>query len=107
MRDVSRRAVALQVGLGSAALAGGLLRAQAQGNKPLLQRLIPHGKGETIPVVGLGTSEVFDVGSSSSDRTGPTAVVQALISGGGSLIDTAPSYGEAERVVGDILAARD
>ncbi|HEY1876266.1 MAG TPA: aldo/keto reductase [Rhizomicrobium sp.] len=70
-----------------------------------MQRPIPHGKGETIPVVGLGTSEVFDVGSSPSDRAGPTAVVQALISGGGSVIDTAPSYGEAERVVGDILSA--
>jgi aryl-alcohol dehydrogenase-like predicted oxidoreductase len=101
MRDVSRRAVALSVGVG---LAGGFLGARAQGGKPLLQRQIPHGKGETIPVVGLGTSEVFDVGSSSSDRAGPTAVVQALIAGGGSLIDTAPSYGEAERVVGDILA---
>ncbi len=105
MRDVSRREVALSVGVGSAALAGGLLSARAQGGKPLLQRPIPHGKGETIPAVGLGTSEVFDVGSSSSDRAGPTAVVQSLIAGGGSLIDTAPSYGEAERVVGDILAS--
>jgi aryl-alcohol dehydrogenase-like predicted oxidoreductase len=105
MRDVSRREVALSVGVGSVALAGGLLSARAQGGKPLLQRPIPHGKGETIPVVGLGTSEVFDVGSSSSDRAGPTAVVQSLIAGGGSLIDTAPSYGEAERVVGDILAS--
>jgi len=104
MQGLSRRTLALTVGLGSAALAGGLLKAQGQGAMPLLRRPIPHGKGETIPVVGLGTSEVFDVGSSSSDRAGPTAVVQALISGGGSLIDTAPSYGEAERVVGDILA---
>jgi len=32
-------------------------------------------------------------------------VVQALVAGGGSVIDTAPSYGEAEGVVGDIVAA--
>jgi aryl-alcohol dehydrogenase-like predicted oxidoreductase len=103
MQDVSRRAFTLA--MGSAALGSGLLRAQAQNGKSVLQRPIPHGNGETIPVVGLGTSEVFEVGSSVSDRAGPTAVVQALISGGGSVIDTAPSYGEAERVVGDILAA--
>ena len=102
-QDVSRRAFTLA--MGSAALGSGLLRAQAQNGKSVLQRPIPHAKGETIPVVGLGTSEVFEVGSSPSDRAGPTAVVQALISGGGSVIDTAPSYGEAERVVGDILAA--
>jgi aryl-alcohol dehydrogenase-like predicted oxidoreductase len=102
MQDVSRRTATLAIG--SAALGSGLLRAQAQNGKSILQRPIPHGKGEAIPVVGLGTSEVFDVGSSSSDRAGPIAVVQALISGGGSVIDTAPSYGEAERVVGDILS---
>jgi len=33
--------------------------------------------------------------------------MDALFAGGGSLIDTAPSYGEAETVVGDILAAKN
>lgn len=105
MHDVSRRDFTVSIGLASTALGSGLLAAQGQDGKSILRRPIPHGKGETIPVVGLGTSEVFDVGSRSSDRVGPTAVIQALISGGGSLIDTAPSYGEAERVVGDILAS--
>ena len=103
MENLSRRDLAaLSLGLGAAALVPG---AYAQGAQPLLRRPIPHGKGETIPIVGVGTSEVFEVGSSPADRAGPTAVVQALIAGGGSLIDTAPSYGEAETVVGDILAA--
>jgi aryl-alcohol dehydrogenase-like predicted oxidoreductase len=104
METLSRRDLAhLSLGLGAAALAGG--GARAQSDKPLLRRPIPHGKGETIPVVGVGTSEVFEVGSSPADRAGPTAVVQALAAGGGSVIDTAPSYGEAESVVGDIVAA--
>lgn len=105
LQDVSRRAFALSVGLSSVAFGSGLFKATAEANGVLLRRPIPHGKGESIPVVGLGTSEVFDVGSSPTERAGPTAVVQALIAGGGSLIDTAPSYGEAERVVGDILAS--
>jgi aryl-alcohol dehydrogenase-like predicted oxidoreductase len=105
MECLSRRdLVALSMGLGAAALCGGPL-AYAQGEMTLLRRPIPHGKGETIPIVGVGTSEVFEVGSSAAERAGPTAVVQDLIAGGGSLIDTAPSYGEAETVVGDILAA--
>lgn len=104
MESPSRRDLAhLSLGLGAAAL--GILNAHAQGEKPLLRRPIPHGKGETIPVVGVGTSEVFEVGPSPADRAGPTAVVQALVAGGGSVIDTAPSYGEAEGVVGDIVAA--
>jgi aryl-alcohol dehydrogenase-like predicted oxidoreductase len=100
-RDVA----AFSVVLGSTALCGSLLKAQTQTDKPLLRRAIPRGKGETLPVIGVGTSEVFDVGSNPADQAGPRAVVQALISGGGSLIDTAPSYGDAEKVVGDILAA--
>ncbi|HEY2009953.1 MAG TPA: aldo/keto reductase [Rhizomicrobium sp.] len=106
VEQLSRRDVAtLSVGLGSATLCGSLFKVQAQGGSALLRRAIAHGKGETLPVVGVGTSEVFDVGANPNDRSGPTAVVQALVSGGGSLVDTAPSYGEAEKVVGDILAS--
>jgi aryl-alcohol dehydrogenase-like predicted oxidoreductase len=67
-------------------------------------RPIPHG-GERLPVIGVGTSIVFDVGSSPQDEAGCTGVVRALVSHGGTVIDTAPSYGAAEGVVGDILAA--
>jgi len=103
--DLSRRDVTA-LGLMSAMPLGIALNAHAQGSAPLLRRAIPQGKGETLPVVGVGTSEVFEVGSSAADRAGPSAVVDALLAGGGSLIDTAPSYGEAETVVGDILAAK-
>jgi len=44
---------------------------------------------------GVGTSEVFDVGSGARARR-PDRVVQALIAAS-SIVDTAPSYGEAER----------
>jgi aryl-alcohol dehydrogenase-like predicted oxidoreductase len=76
--------------------------AQAQGQ--LLARPIPHGGGERLPAVGVGTVNVFDVGSRPEERAGPTSVVRALVAGGGSLVDSAPSYGEAESVIGDILA---
>ncbi|HEX3755592.1 MAG TPA: aldo/keto reductase [Rhizomicrobium sp.] len=77
--------------------------AMAQAAKGLLARPIPHGGGETLPVVGVGTSGVFEVGPAPQERAGPAAVVRALVDHGCTLIDTAPSYGEAETVIGDIL----
>jgi aryl-alcohol dehydrogenase-like predicted oxidoreductase len=96
---------ALRCGTAAAAqllLAPPALWAQS-GASAILRRAIPHS-GEQLPVVGVGTSEVFDVGSSPRERAGCTEVVRALVARGGSVIDTAPSYGEAEAVVGAILA---
>ena len=99
----SRRDATLWCGL-AAGLATAPL-ALAQADKPLIRRPIPQGRGETLPVVGLGTVDLSDVGPSAQERAGPTEVVRALIDGGGTLIDTAPSYGEAETVIGDTLTA--
>jgi aryl-alcohol dehydrogenase-like predicted oxidoreductase len=99
-----REAAAVCGGFGASLLAGQAISgAAAETEKPLIRRTIPHGGDESLPVVGVGTSEVFDVGP--GDRAGPTEVVRTLVAGGGSLIDTAPSYGEAEAAVGDIVAA--
>ena len=73
----------------------------------LITRPIPHS-GERLPVVGLGTFVVFDVGNdllAGRRRKECTEVVKTLVVGGGSLIDTAPSYGTAESIVGDLLSA--
>ena len=93
----SRRSVV--AGLGATAFLVPVARAQGA----LLRRPIPHGKGESLPAVGLGTAVVFS-GANAQNKAGLTATVRALIAGGGTLIDTAPSYGEAEGLVGDILA---
>lgn len=68
----------------------------------LLSRTIPHGHGETIPVVGVGTAKVFDVGDDATKRKILANVVRTLVEGGGSLIDTASSYGTSEEVVGAV-----
>jgi aryl-alcohol dehydrogenase-like predicted oxidoreductase len=97
-RTVSRRTIA--GGLVAAALAPPLL---AQAQAPLLKRPIPQGSGETLPAVGLGTAVVFNAAANSPQRAGAVSVVQALVDGGGTLVDTAPSYGAAEGFVGEIL----
>lgn len=89
-----------------AALAGGILaspKAIALTDTPLVTRAIPRGD-ERIPAVGLGTAYVFDQDDETTRRKAD-AVVQALMRGGGRLIDTASTYGDAESVLGEVTAA--
>ncbi|MSP97247.1 MAG: aldo/keto reductase [Betaproteobacteria bacterium] len=98
---VARRTV-LKAGAGLVALTWtGLASAQAAG--PVLTRLIPRTK-EPLAVIGLGTAIIFDIGQDTAKRAEPTQVIRTLLNGGARLIDTAPSYGTAESVVGDLLA---
>lgn len=69
---------------------------------PMAMRAIPSS-GERIPVIGMGTSGSFEVSSDASARNPLRAVLRRFLSGGGKLIDTAPSYSTAEEVVGDLL----
>ncbi len=76
---------------------------------PVLSRAIPR-TGERLPVIGLGTAIVFDIGEDAANRAERSAVIKVLIEGDARVIDTAPSYGTAESVVGDLVAdlkARD
>jgi aryl-alcohol dehydrogenase-like predicted oxidoreductase len=74
----------------------------AQAAAPLLTRAIPRS-GEPLPAVGLGTAAVFD-DDDAATRQKAQAVIRALVAGGGSLIDTASSYGDAESVIGEVTA---
>lgn len=76
--------------------------AQGEGASPLM-RAIPKS-GERLPAVGLGTASVFD-GDSDATRRAASEVVHALLEGGGRLIDTASTYGDAEIVLGKVMAA--
>jgi aryl-alcohol dehydrogenase-like predicted oxidoreductase len=76
--------------------------ALAQGDA-LLTRAIPSS-GERLPAVGLGTAQVFNTNDEAT-RQKAAAVLQALIAGGGRLVDTSSVYGDAEAVLGDVIAA--
>ena len=92
-----RRFVTLPVG----ALAWSSAFARAA-DGPVLTRPIPS-TGERLPAVGLGTAWVYDRDESETRRRA-AAVVAALVAGGGRLIDTASTYGDAEAVLGAVLA---
>lgn len=70
---------------------------------PLNTRPIPS-TGEKIPVIGMGTSGSFEVGDSTQERDPLREVLKRFFAAGASLIDTAPTYGTAEDVLGALLA---
>ena len=79
--------------------------AVAQKAKPpaLLSRLIP-GAGQQVPIVGIGTSRRYNDPKTPEEMNALRDSVARFAALGGQMIDTAPSYGRAETVVGDIVA---
>jgi len=69
----------------------------------MITRPIPSS-GEAMPVVGLGTWSVFDVGGDAAARAPLKEVVRLLVDAGGRMIDTSPMYARAEAVTGDLVA---
>jgi aryl-alcohol dehydrogenase-like predicted oxidoreductase len=69
----------------------------------VITRPIPT-TGEALPVIGLGTWQTFDVGRSAAERAPLLRVLERFFAGGGRVIDSSPMYGNAEEVVGDLLA---
>jgi len=68
-----------------------------------LTRPIP-ASGEKIPVIGLGTWKVFDVGESPNERGPLKDVLSRFAQLGGKVIDSSPMYGRAEAVIGDLTS---
>jgi len=68
-----------------------------------IYRAIP-ASNEPLPLVGLGTSRVFDVGLDADELRGPREVLSILAEVQNAMVDTSPMYGDAERVVGDVMA---
>ncbi len=67
----------------------------------LLQRTIPSS-GESLPVIGLGTWQAFDVGSTPVERQPLEEVLALFTKLGGRVVDSSPMYGRAEQVIGEI-----
>jgi aryl-alcohol dehydrogenase-like predicted oxidoreductase len=65
-------------------------------------RTIPSS-GESIPCIGMGTWQTFDVDPSDAEAMDRLAeVLQAFYDAGGRVIDSSPMYGHAETVVGTL-----
>src|SRR3989304_5689901 len=69
----------------------------------MMQRPIPR-TGESLPVIGLGTWQTFDVDRTAAEREPLRQVLGDFIKLGGSVVDSSPMYGRSESVVGDLAA---
>ncbi|MBI4259302.1 MAG: aldo/keto reductase [Actinobacteria bacterium] len=61
--------------------------------------------GLTVPVVGMGTWQTFDVRGAEPEANA-RAIVHEAIDAGANLFDSSPMYGEAERVLGGGIGDR-
>ncbi len=99
---LSRSQFLRQVGrLAGASLLAPALPALAQ-DGPVLKRPIPSS-GEMIPVIGSGTAVIYDIEAQDARLPVLAQSMSALVSGGGAMIDTAPTYGRAEKRLGEVL----
>jgi len=85
----------------AAGLAWYLPLSAALAASPMATRRIP-GSDESVPVIGLGTSDEFEhIPADGGEQL--KKVLTTLVEHGGSLVDTAPGYGDAERILGDFV----
>lgn len=87
------------------ALAAAHAAAHAATVEAPMRRKIP-GTNVQLPVIGMGTADTFNVGTGPDERAPLTEVMALLLQRiPGAVVDTAPSYGSAEAVTGDLLQA--
>ena len=98
--SVSRRTFA-KAGLGSAALMA-LNSNLSIANEQLIKRVIPSS-GESIPIIGVGTNR-YGVGNDINARVMLKGALAKFHELGGTVIDTAPSYGSSEVVLGELIS---
>ena len=97
------RRAALRLIAGALFAAAHGLTDAAERRPTMSTRLIPRTR-EPLPVVGVGTWQTFDVGPNAPERAELKEVLQLLAEHGGSVIDSSPMYGAAERVAGDLTS---
>ena len=85
---------------GAAAL---VVRPAAAQPAPLLRKKIPSS-GEEIPIVGVGTARRYEEAGSAEEQARRRETLRRFGALGATVVDTAPVYGEAEAVVGELLA---
>jgi diketogulonate reductase-like aldo/keto reductase len=97
-------AMALSSGAAGAAAPGDAQQREAQPPREMVRRKIPSAAdGESVPVIGMGTWNTFDVGSGAAERAPLRKVLEVFYAAGARLIDSSPMYGNAEGVTGDLV----
>lgn len=99
--ELNRREL-LKAGIGAGAsmlLPSAQLFAQAGS---LIQKKIPSS-GESLPVIGIGTARRYEEIKTEAEKTPLREVLRQFSNQGGKVIDSSPTYGAAEAVVGELV----
>ena len=67
-----------------------------------VMKTIPSS-GETLPVIGMGTWQTFNVGSNPQLRADRCEVLDTFFAAGGGMVDSSPMYGSSEEVLGHCI----
>jgi aryl-alcohol dehydrogenase-like predicted oxidoreductase len=74
----------------------------AQPGGAVITRPIPS-TGKQVPIVGLGSSATFSQVAGNDDIAAVSEVLKTMLDHGGTVFDTAPSYGASEEVAGEAV----
>jgi diketogulonate reductase-like aldo/keto reductase len=97
--DATRRAF---LKTGAVAL-GALLMPRESSAGGLIERRIPK-TGESLPAVGLGTWQVFDVAGNAAETEQARNTLRDFVELGGRLVDSSPMYESSEAVTGELAS---
>lgn len=95
----------LKAGLGSGAALLLVSRRLEAEPGPLIERPIPS-TGERLPVIGVGTARRWEAVTTPAEIAPLRELLRRFAERGGKMIDTAPSYGDAEAVAGELVAGQ-
>jgi aryl-alcohol dehydrogenase-like predicted oxidoreductase len=70
---------------------------------PLIEKKIPSS-GESLAVIGLGTARRYEAIATEAERAPLRETLREFKGLGGRVIDSSPTYGTAEAVVGDLVS---
>jgi len=68
----------------------------------LIQKKIPSS-GESIPIIGIGTARRYEEITNDAEKVPLRETIRQFQTLGGKVIDSSPSYGTAESVVGELV----
>lgn len=71
-------------------------------SQPLIEKKIPSS-GEMIPIIGIGTARRYEDVKSEEEKVPLRETIRQFQSLSGKVIDSSPSYGTAEAVVGELV----
>src|SRR5690348_5294618 len=112
MNNMTRRDATKLIGAATAGVLLPITASRGQGaneTSMMLTRAIPSSD-EKLPVIGLGTYNVFDVDLTPANENQLADVLSLFVKRGGRVVDSSPMYGKAEHVIGTLankLGLRD